>query len=134
MCSILGSIGAVGAGGGVSNGDNVNFGDISASGDLFKTKFVQMTNSSSVVDTFNTASFRSAKYVLQVTSASNYQISEMLVLHNDGTALNTEYAQINSGVNLIDFSTDVSGVNARLIASSSFISCSIRLDRTIVPT
>ena len=125
---------AVGAGGGVSNGDDVNFGDISASGDLFKTKFVQMTNSSSVIDTFNTGSFRSAKYTLQVTSASNYQVSEMLVLHNDGTALNTEYAQINSGLNLVNFTTDVNNSNLRLNASGDFISCSVRLDRTIIPT
>ena len=108
-------------------------GNISSSGDLLKTKFVQMTNSSSVIDTFNTGSFRSAKYVLQVTSASKYQVSEMLVLHNDGTALNTEYAQINSGTNLVDFSTDVNGSNLRLNASGDFISCSVRYDRTIIP-
>ena len=101
---------------------------------LFKTKFVQMTNSSSVIDTFNTGSFRSAKYTLQVTSASNYQVSEMLVLHNDGTALNTEYAQINSGLNLVNFTTDVNNSNLRLNASGDFISCSVRLDRTIIPT
>ena len=108
-------------------------GNITSSGDLLKTKFVQMTNSSSVIDTFNTGSFRSAKYVLQVTSASNYQVSEMLVLHNDSSALNTEYAQINSGLNLVDFTTDVGDSNTRLIASSSFISCSVRYDRTIIP-
>jgi len=109
-------------------------GDISASGDLFKTKFVQMTNSSSVIDTFNTGSFRSAKYTLQVTSASNYQVSELLVLHHNSTASNTEYAQINSGLNLIDFTTDVNNSNVRLNAAGSFISCSVRLDRTIIPT
>ena len=110
-------------------------GNISSSGDLLKTKFVQMTNSSSVIDTFNTGSFRSAKYTLQVTSASKYQVSEMLVLHNDGTALNTEYAQINSDKTFsANFSTDVNGANVRLIASSSFISCSVRYDRTIIPT
>jgi len=109
-------------------------GNISSSGDLFKTKFVQMTNSSSVVDTFNTSSFRSAKYVLQVVSASNQQLSEMLVLHHNATASNTEYAQINSGLNLINFTTDVSDSNVRLNANGSFISCSVRLDRIIIPT
>ena len=108
-------------------------GNISASGDLFKTKFVQMTNSSSVIDTFNTGSFRSAKYTLQVTSASNYQVSELLVLHHNSTASNTEYAQINSGLNLINFTTDISNSDVRLNAAGSFISCSVRLDRTIIP-
>jgi hypothetical protein len=117
-----------------SGNDLTVAGDISASGDLFKTKFVQMTNSSSVIDTFNTGSFRSAKYTLQVTSASNYQVSELLVLHHNSTASNTEYAQINSGLNLIDFTTDISNSNVRLNAAGSFISCSVRLDRTIIPT
>ena len=109
-------------------------GDISASGDFFKTQFTQMTNSSSILNTFNTASARSSKYVLQVTSASNYQLSEMLVLHTDGAALSTEYAQLNSGLNLVNFSTKVVNQNVQLIASSSFISCSIKYERTIIPT
>ena len=109
-------------------------GDITASGDIRNTQTLQMTNSSSIVNTFNTGSIRSSKYVLQVTSASNYQVSEMLVLHNDGATLNTEYAQLNSGVNLVDFSTKVINQNVELIASSSFISCSVKFERTIIPT
>ena len=119
-------------------GDGKSHGDITAhdgtfDGDIFKTKLVQMTNSSSVIDTFNTGSFRSAKYVLQVISASNFQVSEMLVLHHNSTASNTEYAQINSGINLINFTTDVNNSNVRLNAAGSFISCSVRYDRTIIP-
>ena len=117
----------------LGSGDNPTFNNITASGDIFKTKLVQMTNSSSVIDTFNTGSFRSAKYVLQVISASNFQVSEMLVLHHNSTASNTEYAQINSGINLINFTTDVNNSNVRLNAAGSFISCSVRYDRTIIP-
>ena len=109
-------------------------GNITASGDIRNTQTLQMTNSSSIVNTFGTGSIRSSKYVLQVTSASNYQVSEMLVLHNDGATLNTEYAQLNSGVNLVDFSTKVVNQNLQLIASSSFISCSVKFERTIIPT
>ena len=115
-----------------SNQLTVN-GDISSSGDILNSQVVQMTNSSSVIDTFNTGSFRSAKYTLQVTSASNYQVSEMLVLHNDGTALSTEYAQINSGLNLLSFTTSVSSNFVKLNAVGNFISCSVRYERTIIP-
>ena len=124
--------GNITASGNIKAGGNLEL-TASSAGDLLKTKFVQMTNSSSVIDTFNTASFRSVKYVLQVTSASNYQISEMLVLHHNSTASNTEYAQINSGLNLINFSTDVNDSNVRLNANGSFISCSVRYERTIIP-
>ena len=115
-----------------SNQLTVN-GDISSSGDILNSQVVQMTNSSSVIDTFNTGSFRSAKYTLQVTSASNYQVSEMLVLHNDGAALSTEYAQINSGLNLLSFTTSVSSNFVKLNAVGNFISCSVRYERTIIP-
>jgi hypothetical protein len=57
-----------------------------------------------------------------------------LVLHHNSTASNTEYAQINSGLNLIDFTTDISNSDVRLNAAGSFISCSVRLDRIIIPT
>ena len=109
-------------------------GNITASGDIRNTQTLQMTNSSSIVNTFGTGSIRSSKYVLQVTSASNYQVSELLVLHYNATASNTEYAQLNSGVNLVDFSTKVVNQNLQLIASSSFISCSVKFERTIIPT
>ena len=117
----------------ILGGDITASGDVKVNGDIVKTQILQMTSASSVVNTFETASIRSSKYVLQVTSASNYQVSEMLVLHNDGATLNTEYAQLNSGVNLVDFSTKVVNQNVELIASSSFVSCSVKFERTIIP-
>jgi len=109
-------------------------GNITSSGDLLKTKFAQMTNSSSVIDTFNKGNFRSAKYVLQVTSGSHIQSSEMLVMQNSSNAFNTEYAQINSGLNLVNFSSKVNTERGtvELIGSSSFISCSVKFVRTLI--
>ena len=48
--------------------------------------------------------------------------------------VNVARSIINSGLNLINFTTDVSDSNVRLNANGSFISCSVRLDRTIIPT
>ena len=88
--------------------------------------------SSTVINTFNTSSFQTCKYLLQVTSASNIQSSEMLVVQNSSSAFNTEYSQINSGLNLVDFTTDVSNSNVRLLGNSSFISCSVKFVRTLI--
>ena len=109
-------------------------GDISSSGDMFSGQFIQLTNSQSVVDTFSTSSFQTCKYVLQVTSASNIQSSEMLVMQNSSNAFNTEYAQINSGLNLVNFSSKVNTERGavELIGSSSFISCSVKFVRTLI--
>ena len=91
-----------------------------------------MENSSSVINTFNTGSHQTCKYLLQVTSASIIQSSELLVMQSSSDAFNTEYAQINSGLNLVNFSSKVNGENVELIGSSSFISCSIKLNRKLL--
>ena len=107
-------------------------GDITASGDILNTQTIQMTNLSSVINTFDTGSHKTCKYVLQVTSGSHIQSSEMLVMQNGSNAFNTEYAQINSGLNLVNFSSKVNGSNVELIGSSSFISCSVKLNRKLI--
>ncbi len=107
-------------------------GNITASGDILNTQEVQMTNSSSVINTFDTGSHQTCKYVLQVTSGSFIQSSEMLLVQHGLTASNTEYAQINSGLNLIEFTSKINGSNVELIGSSSFISCSVKFNRTLI--
>jgi len=102
-------------------------------GSVLLGQVVQMTAASStVINTFNTSSFQTCKYLLQVTSASNIQSSEMLVVQNSSSAFNTEYSQINSGLNLVDFTTDVSNSNVRLLGNSSFISCSVKFNRILI--
>ena len=118
-------------------------GDISASGNLeidgnvtidgdILPKIVQMTNSSSVIDTFNTGSHQTCKYVLQVTSASFIQSSEMLVMQSGSNAFNTEYAQMGTDVNLGSFSTSVSGNVVNLSFAGDFLSCSVKFNRTLI--
>ena len=116
----------------LGSSDSPKFNNITASGDIINTQVVQMTNSSSVINTFNTSSHQTCKYVLQVTSGSHIQSSEMLVMVSASSAVNTEYAQINSGLNLLDFSSKVNGSNVELIGSSSFISCSVKFNRTLI--
>ena len=108
-------------------------GNISASGDFLNSQTIQMTAAAStLINTFNTSSFQTCKYLLQVTSASKIQSSEMLVVQNSSNAFNTEYSQINSGLNLVDFTTDVSDSDVRLLGNSSFISCSVKFNRILI--
>jgi len=107
-------------------------GNITASGDILNTQVVQMTNSSSVINTFDIRNHETCKYVLQVKSGSHIQASEMLVMASGNTAFNTEYAQINSGLNLLNFSSKMTGKTIEIIGSGSFISCSIKFVRTLI--
>ena len=112
--------------------DGLFDGDITASGDILNTRTIQMRNSSSVIDTFNTGSHQTCKYILQVTSGSHIQSSEMLVVQSGSNAFNTEYAQIGTNVNLGSFSTSVSGNVVKLNFAGDFISCSIKLNRKLI--
>ena len=107
-------------------------GNITASGDILNTQVVQMTNSSSVINTFDIRNHETCKYVLQVKSGSHIQASEMLVMASGSTAINTEYAQINSGLNLLNFSSKMTGKTIEIIGSGSFISCSVKFVRTLI--
>ena len=125
----------------ITNTDD-SFNDLSINGTQISTKTFSMNSSHSVVDTFLTSSFSTCKYLLQVRSGSHIQSSEMLVIANEDGVVNTEYAQINTGLNLVDFSTTgpkgsvaaapATSTQAQLIGSSSFESCSIKIHRTLV--
>ena len=116
----------------LGSSDSPTFNNITASGDISNTQVVQMTNSSSVINTFNTGSHQTCKYVLQVTSGSFIQSSEMLVVQSGSNAFNTEYAQIGTAVNLGSFSTSVSGNVVKLSFAGDFISCSVKFNRTLI--
>lgn len=90
-----------------------------------------------VVDTWALATYRSGKYMLQVTCTAGsdinqYQTSEILVIHNGTVSTLTDYAVIRTGNNLVTFTTDVSGGNVRLLAQATAgNTVKVKLTRTI---
>lgn len=91
------------------------------------------TTSATPVDTWAIASFRSAKYLVQITQGSNYQVSEIMVIHNGTTTTMTEYAVLETSSALATFTSDVSSGNARLICTmGSATAATINIKRTIL--
>lgn len=83
-----------------------------------------ITTTATVVSSFATATFRSAKFTVQVectagTDVGKYQVSEILMLQDGTTATITDYAVIRSGNNLVTFTADISAPNARLLATAT---------------
>ncbi len=89
---------------------------------------------SQVADTFPAATYRSAKYVISITDPTNsdYQVTEILLLHNGTTTYTTEYATIVSDTNLATFNSDVTGGNIRLLVTPAFTPLQINISRTLV--
>lgn len=84
-----------------------------------------VTSASSVlIDSFSRLVYRSAEYTYTATVTSgttHYVTGRILVLHNGSSAYNTQFAIIstNSSDDLVDFTTDVSGNNVRLLAQAT---------------
>ena len=69
------------------------------------------------IDTWSTTTYRSAKYVYQISNAdkTEYQSGEILIVHDGTTALITEYAKITTGNDdLITFTVDINSGSVRL--------------------
>lgn len=75
------------------------------------------TTANQVVDTLPIATYRSVKYVIQVTSGSAYSVTEVMLIHNGTTGYISEYGTINTSGALADFDVDVSGGNLRLLVT-----------------
>lgn len=72
-----------------------------------------------ILDTLPIATYRSASYDIQVTSAGSYHTVQLRVLHNGATAWNTETGEMLTGSSLGSFSTDVTGGNLRVLFTAA---------------
>lgn len=87
-------------------------------------------NANQVVDSFAAATFRCVKYLIQVTSGSDFQVSEILSVHDGTTVYLTEYASIATGSELATFDSDISSNNVRLLVDPVNNATTIKITRT----
>jgi hypothetical protein len=105
--------------------DNLNIGTQSVSN---TTTTSLSTLSATTIDSFATASFRSARVQVQITQSTNYQTSDVLIIHNGTTADLVEYGSIATNDYLGTFSAIVSGGNCLLqINMSSATSSTVKV-------
>jgi hypothetical protein len=135
------STGALVVTGGVAvNADLVvkgNIVDATSGGTLIAaTTAVQATVATvalTAVDTWAVATYRAVKYLVQITQGSNYQFSEIMMIHNGTTTQMTEYAVVETNGALGTFTSDVSGGNARLLVTmGSATSATINIQRQLM--
>ena len=78
------------------------------------------TTSQAQVATFAAATFRSARFTVQITNTtdSTYHVTEILLIHDGTTPAITEYATIFTGTAAeATFDADITGGNVRLLAT-----------------
>ena len=82
------------------------------------------TTAATAIDSFSTSTYRSSKMQIQITQGTDYQASDVLIIHNGTTANIIEYGSIATNNYLGNFSADISGANARLLVTMSSASSS----------
>lgn len=87
------------------------------------------TTANTVVDTFDKATYRTAKYLVQIKANSQYHATEVLVMHDNTTAYLTEYATIFSNNDLGNVYANVNGANVELIVSPLYANSTINTVR-----
>ena len=80
------------------------------------------TTTQSAIDTFAATKFRSCKYTVQATDtvSSEYQVVEVLLIHDGTTAYVTTYGVMFTGsAELVTFDADINSGNVRLLATGA---------------
>ena len=85
-----------------------------------------------VVDSWSATTYRSAKYQVQITSGTDYQVLEILVVHNGTTATQTIYADIKTNTELAAFGVDINSGVVRLLTTPTNAATTYRVIRTAI--
>ena len=89
--------------------------------------------SQTIVDMLPASQYRTVKYLIQIKSGSNYQATEILLLHDGITVHMTEYATITTGSYLGSFASDINSGQIRLIFDPVFAVNTLNISRISVP-
>lgn len=79
------------------------------------TTITTSTLSQVVVDSFSASSYRSAKYLMQVTSGSAYQMIELSLIHNGTTVYMAQYGDVRTGASLGTFDAEIDSGNLNIL-------------------
>ena len=77
---------------------------------------------------------RSIKYTVQVAAGTSYQVSEILLIHNDTDVSMTQYGVVTTGSELATFDADISASYVRLLTTPVNANTTFKIVRsTIAP-
>lgn len=90
------------------------------------------TTANNVVDSFPTASYRSAKYTVQITSGSDYHVTEVLLLHDGSDVFITEYGTIYTNASLGNVTAAINSANVELLVAPTNSSSVVKSKRITI--
>jgi len=147
LVSINGTMQAPGSAYTVS-GTTITFSEVPASTDIIDIRYIASAASSSldyeivdstnitvntaptIIDSFNSGLYRSAKYLISSTSPYDSQYAEVGLTQFGSTVVTTAYALLNTGANTVTFTANVNGSTVNLLAQGTIPQNQLRIQRT----
>ena len=90
------------------------------------------TTANQVADTFPAQSYRTAKYLVQMTSGSNFHATEVLLIHDGTTVYMTEFGTIFTNASLGTIDGDINSGSVRLLVTPANTSTQVKIQRLTV--
>lgn len=90
---------------------------------------IATANSPTTIDSFSTSTYRTAKYIVQVTNGTSFQSQEALVVHNGTTPTIVTYSVVQTGGNLGVMSASISGSTVSVQFTAANATNTVRLYR-----
>jgi len=87
-----------------------------------------------VVDSFDVASYRSAKYFIQLTSGSSYHVLELNVVHDGTTVYISQFGDVKTGASLGTFDASISTGILNLLFTATNATTTVKLLRYNIVT
>jgi len=108
-----------------------SFIDVDALGPFSQT--LTLTTANQVVDTLNKVTYRTAKFLVQMSHATlGYHVTEVLVMHDGTNVYINEYGTMWTIASLGTISADISGNNLRLLVTPANTNTTIKGQRLTV--
>jgi hypothetical protein len=93
-------------------------------------------NTETPIDTWAGATYRTCKYVVQITQGTNYYSSEIIVVHNGSSTSMAEYGIVELGTAIpVTFTSDFSTTTARLkatVTNAATTSAVFKISKTLL--
>lgn len=112
--------GTIAIGQAVATSDSVTFASVNLDSRAIldtTTLTTSATTADQVLDSFSSSTYRTVKYLISISSGTDYHSFEMLVNHNGTTANQTTYADLATNTSLATFAVDISGGLVRLLTT-----------------
>jgi hypothetical protein len=84
------------------------------------------------IDTFPSATYRSAKYLVQMTISGGYHVLELNLIHDGSTVFITQYGELKTNGSLGTFDADINSGNVRLLFTPTNNNTTVKLHRVVI--